>query len=161
MSNHDLIFPYAAHFDEWLTQQGYPHPAVRPGNRLPTFDDIDWALAAYPELEIEPRWSSDDSRSVVEKNQIGYALYFEHLNWKTHMAEPESDFMTVRGSRHWEFALLIKLGERCGQLVLYPDTGEPAVILDSDSDLRRIDQEWSEASSRPDPWAYLYEPLYS
>src|SRR5258708_4325120 len=98
MSNHDLIFPYAAHFDEWLTQQGYPHPAVRPGNRLPTFDDIDWALAAYPELEIEPRWSSDDSRSVVEKNQIGYALYFEHLNWKTHMAEPESDFMTVRGS---------------------------------------------------------------
>ena len=157
MANFDLVFPHATHYEQWLAEQGYPYPAMRQGNRLPTKGDVAWALASYPALEVEAKWSTDDMLTVVERGKTGSVLSIE---WNDYGTQPGREFLTMRGEYLWEVTLLVKLCERCSQLVLYPDTGFPAVILDSGSDAHRVDTLWQEACCRPDSWSYLHELLY-
>ncbi|MDZ4689578.1 MAG: hypothetical protein SH850_31260 [Planctomycetaceae bacterium] len=43
MGNWHVVIPYDERATEWLTSQGFQHPASLPNNRLPTFAEIEEA----------------------------------------------------------------------------------------------------------------------
>ena len=47
-------------------------------------------------------------------------------------------FFTVKGDYEHELPLVIALAGTCGQLVIYPDTGAVAVIVDSADDAATV-----------------------
>jgi hypothetical protein len=57
--------------------------------------------------------------------------------------------------------LLVKiLSRKCGQLLVYPDTGSPAVIVEPDMDIHRTEKVWQESHDLPDPRKYFYEKMW-
>lgn len=158
MANYDYVFAYDTRYEQWLTQQGYSHPAVQPANRLLATGDLKWALATYPSLTFDGRFTF--GRYIHEQGNDAYVLCIEGFDWNDDMAQPGECFK-VRGDPLWEFTLLVKLCQRCGQLLLYPDTGSPAVILNATNDPEQIHTLWREAYTRDDGWLYLHQKLYS
>src|SRR4051794_20633106 len=46
VANWDIVLAYDEQASDWLASQGYGHPPVRPGNRLPTFAEVEEAAVA-------------------------------------------------------------------------------------------------------------------
>jgi hypothetical protein len=58
-----------------------------------------------------------------------------------------------------ELQLLEILSHDCGQLLLYPDTGAPAVIVEPGLDVKRVGSLWEASLKQDDCWAYFYERI--
>ena len=126
MANWHLVVAYDERATEWLAAEGYRHPPARPGNRLPTRDEIEEAARA---LGIGP-----DAPLRVEG--VGVA-----------------DSFTVRGDLVLELRLLRRLSERSGQLWVYPDSGSPAIVVDPTTDPEAVAAAWLQSQAAEDPWA--------
>ncbi len=124
MANWHLVTTYDERAAEWLAGQGFQHPLARPGNRLPTLDEIEAAIHA---LAIGP----DD----LLVDGVGIA-----------------DSFTVRGDMVAELRLVRLLSERSGQLWVYPDCGSPAVVVDPATDPEAVAASWLQSLDAPDPW---------
>ena len=46
MANWHLVFAYDSRATDWLADRGFPHPPARPGNRMPTSEEVRSAAAA-------------------------------------------------------------------------------------------------------------------
>ena len=57
-------------------------------------------------------------------------------------------------------ALLIRLCGRCGQLVLWPDTGEPPIVLDASMDPQELDELHGRASEEEVSWRWFFQQAY-
>jgi hypothetical protein len=69
-------------------------------------------------------------------------------------------YIALRYSRDWEIAIAAKLCQRCGQLVIYPDSGASAIILDENSDIEHYVYVWKQSWKQDDDWRYVHELLY-
>jgi hypothetical protein len=141
VSNWDFVLPYNHDASAWLTEQGYPHPSPRAENRLPSTSEIKWAMAELGIDTDEPLIVIDDFDG--NDDEFVPAEYFK-----------------IKGSRLVEIQLLTKLCERCGQLWLYPDTGEPSIVLDARMRPESILILHRESLDEDDPWAAFYESAY-
>jgi hypothetical protein len=59
LANWHFVMPYDEAAADWLAANGYPHPPARPGNRLPTWAEVEQAVECFgvpPDapLAIEP-----------------------------------------------------------------------------------------------------------
>lgn len=131
MANWDIVLPYDNRATDWLSDFGYPHPAARPGNRLPSDEEL---RLAWNALGL----GSDDPLLVDRYDEA----------------------MSVRGDMVLELRFLRLLSERCGQLWLYPDTGYPAIIVDASLIPEQVASMWLEALAADDCWAVFYEQAY-
>lgn len=135
VANKDFVFPYDRKAADWLSTQGLPHPTVRPGNRLPTEAE---AAKAWAVLGLTP-----DS-----------PLHFE-------FTDADRRCFTIRGDLVLELRLLRLLCEACGQLWLYPDTGEPPIVVDSTLLPERTDAEYRRALASEDSWTSFHRSVYA
>ncbi len=126
MANWHLVVPYDERAADWLASQGYAHPAVKPGNRLPTLAEIEQTARS---LEIGP-----DAPLLIDG--AGFA-----------------DSFTIRGDLVLELRLLRKLSELAGQLWVYPDCGSPAIVVDPATDPEAVAAAWLRSLDSDDPWA--------
>lgn len=134
MANKDFVFAYDQRAADWLQEQGLPHPAARQVNRLPTEAEVAKALGA---LRLTPRSS---------------------LQVEFPGAVPNC--FTIRGDLVLELRLLRLLCEACGQLWLYPDTGDPAIVVDSTLLPERTDAEYQRALAAEDSWGAFHGSVY-
>jgi hypothetical protein len=65
----------------------------------------------------------------------------------------------MHGDFEVELELLAILSRRCGQLLLYPDTGNPAVIVLPGMDVGRAFKLWEAALEQEDSWEYFYSRM--
>lgn len=124
MANWHVVLAYDERATKWLAEQGYQHPPARPGNRLPTENEIEEAVRALG---------------------IGSDVYVDGVG--------VGDSFTVRGDLVAELRLVRRLSEQAGQLWVYPDCGSPAIVVDPDTDPNSVAAAWLRSLDSPDPWA--------
>jgi hypothetical protein len=161
MANYDVVFPYDERMRSWLEQQGYPYPGIRSGYRLPTTGDMKWAFRQLDDSPIDyPRlgpnmWSSLD---FVAPRVSAYAETIDHFYWDDDLAEPWNETFTFRhGAGLLGMTLIVTLCQRCGQFMLYHDSGYPAIILDKDDDPHVAHELRERAGTQPDSWTWLFQ----
>ena len=141
MGNWDLAIRYDERATSWLASQGWPHPPARGENRDATTGDIVWALKET---------GYDESPPVI---------LIDGIDWNiTHFVP--TDGFTIRGDRLAAIRVLQKLAEKCGQIWLYPDTGEPAIIVDESTDPDSIFCLHVTCQSVEDSWEEFYRKAY-
>jgi hypothetical protein len=141
MGNWDLAIRYDERATSWLTSQELPHPRARSQNRHPTTSDIIWAL-----------------------QETGYAksppvILIDGIDWNAPQFAAGDGF-TIRGDRLAAIRVLKKLAQRCGQIWLYPDTGEPAIVVDESTDPESIFHLHAACTSVQDSWEKFYRKAY-
>lgn len=141
MANWDFVFAYDERAAGWLDEQGYPRPEVLSGNRLPTTADVKWA-------------ASRDSATPEE-----YPLLIDDFDWENNEFVPDDAFK-LRGEFNLELEFLTKLCQRCGQLWVYMDTGEPAIVVDDSMSPIVIAETYRKAATMEDSWQYFHEHMY-
>jgi hypothetical protein len=156
MANFDLVSSYDEEFASWLEEQGYPHPAVRSGNEMPTTADMKWALKSEHELSF--KYPRDAEGELYGEDEDGQTFSISGFDWEEERTIP-GDYFTIRGSDVL-LPVLVRLCGRCGQLLLYPDSGDPAIILDASLDAEAVAEVYAEANEQEDPWAYFFEQMY-
>jgi hypothetical protein len=139
MGNWDYVFPLNQEAIEWLDNEQLPHPPLLRGNRMPTTREISDAVALL----------GDVSQSL----QID--LDFRDLDCVP------GECIRIRGEIVTELRLLRCLAESCGQLWMYPDTGEIAVIVDVSIDPITAGRLWREAVEGNYDWPYFYRQMYA
>lgn len=133
MANWDFILPYDGEAADWLGRQGYPHPPVRAGNRLPT-----WAEVARV---VEALGLPNDAPLAAEMSQDGETL-------------------KMRGELLLELGLLRGLCAACGQLWLYPDCGSPAIVVDATILPGAVAEAWHASLDAEDCWQAFHQRVY-
>jgi hypothetical protein len=151
MANYDFVMPYKSEMEAWLRKNGYPHPKVNPLNRLPIRQEIFDAIASVGWLAVE----DDDSEEFFAVPKENPARSYE-----IRIGEG-SESITMHGHFKTELLIVEILSHRCGQLLLYPDTGSPAVIVQPGIDIEVTDRLWREAEQRRDSWEYFFARMYS
>lgn len=106
MSNWDFITAFNTEASEWLDKQNLPHP-LPSISRMPTTEQITAAWKTF-----------DESGSV----------WIDGFKWDDPTYQPEHGFK-MRGDRATALHILKSICRDCGQLWMYPDTGEPAIIV--------------------------------
>ncbi len=159
MANWDFVFSYDARWEQWLAEQGYPHPPVLPCNRIPTTGDMKWALAAQGNLVLDYP-AGKDRFYVYEQGAEGWTLCIDRFDWSDDNVTPD-DFFKIRYWCELYFALLVTLCQRCGQLITYPDTGFTGIILDASCDPKAITLLYEEADKNDYDWERFFHKLYS
>jgi len=154
MGNWEHVLPYSADYAQWLGQQGYPCPLALPDNREPTTDDILWALSHYPTLRI----IIDPPYLRASEDALSYVLQIEGFDWNKPTAVPK--YFAMRGDAFWEIALITTRSQRCGQLVIFPDTGASSLVLDAASDPDYYAAVWTQSFAEDDDWMYIHQTLY-
>jgi hypothetical protein len=71
----------------------------------------------------------------------------------------DSDAIRMHGSFQTELKLLEILSHTCGQLVLYPDTGDPAVVVEPGMDVEKVYRLWTKAIGQLGSWEYFYRHM--
>jgi hypothetical protein len=157
MSNFNLVFVYAQSDADWLEERGHPHPAVRPGNCMPTTADMKWALESFDDLVFD--YPRGEEELTVDK-EGGGGMQIGGFDWDAPNTIPGDNFV-IRGGRE-VLQLLTKLCERCGQLYFYPDTGDPPIILDASLDPAAVYDLWREVceGEPEDAWRIFFEEMY-
>jgi hypothetical protein len=138
VANWDFVFSFDQRAANWLDEQDLPHPAVFPGNRLPSAAEV---VAAWRRFDC------------------GQRLLIDNFNWDDESFVPDHAFK-LRGDRLVALRILVKLAEQCGQLWMYPDTGEPAIIVDSALDPERACELHEEAAKAQDSWQIFYRRMH-
>jgi hypothetical protein len=158
MANWDFVWGYDKDDAAWLHDRGYFHPAVRPGNVMPTTAEMNWALEAEETLVFDYPRSDGQFWAKQEGKPSRTCLVLEGFDWDDDRSIP-GDYFTVRGS-DVVLSVLIRLCAKCGQLYFYPDTGDPAIVLDASLDARAVAELHAEACEMLDGWAYFFEQMY-
>jgi hypothetical protein len=156
MSNYDFVMPYDVRMEAWLNEQGYPAPRVSPQNRFPTKQEILEAVVSVGTLELQD--SDADEFFVIKKGTKvggGYQIRIGCSDWGA-LGSSDTGSITMNGYLVTELTLLEILSRDCGQLLLYPDTGAPAVIVQPGMDAEKISELWNDAYDRQDSWEYFY-----
>ena len=133
MAHWDFIFPYNDEAADWLMGQGYPHPPVRPGNRLPTWAEVEGAVLAL---------GLQDTMSL--------AMMMDH----------DGDCLKGRGDLLLELRVVHSLCQECGQLWIYPDTGLPAIVVDAFVSPEGLAEIWLACQDLEDNWQVFHERAY-
>jgi hypothetical protein len=129
VANWHFVFPYDEAAADWLAGEGFPHPPARPGNRLPTWTEVEDAAKA---VGIPP-----DAPLAIELSTDGESL-------------------KMRGEVLLELRVLRRVSELCGQLWVYPDCGSPALVIDSSSSPEPLAAAWLASLSAEDSWRAFY-----
>lgn len=158
MANWDLVSPYTAEDAAWLRNLGLPHPAVRPGNQMPTTADMKWALEADDRLVFEYPREDEELYAWVEGTQPRDGLVAHGFDWDADHSIPGDHFF-IRGSEV-VLSVLVRLCGRCGQLFCVPDSGAPAVVLDATLDTAAVRELYDEACARVDSWEFFFKQMY-
>ena len=162
VSNHDFVMAYTQDYATWLDERGYPRPAVREGNRLPAPAEILAVLRAVPggELRVTEPYVFLSPRGSGPGG--GYWLRLEAPAWSSW--EDESwdapDYFTITPGGEHELAVVIALAATCGQLLIYPDSGTVAMIVDSADDPAALTHLLAEADREPDQWQAFHRLRY-
>jgi len=161
MSNYDFVRPYDARMKTWLAARGYPHPNVKPRNRFPTRQELFDAIEASGTLETEGFDFDDDEEEffaveIGTPRSKGYEIRIQCFDG---LGESSNDAITMHGNIRTELTLLELLSHTCGQLLLYPDTGDPAVVVEPGMDVARVYSLWTNANRQLDPWEYFYRNM--
>jgi hypothetical protein len=155
MANFDLVFVYdkkgAAEFEE----RGLPHPKVGAKNEMPNANDLLWAIDSLEFADYDRIPYSDNDELLVDHIDAGYGIRIAGFDWANRHYVPGEDF-AIYGHRLLSLAILIKLCERCGQLLVYPDTGEPPIVLDATMNADAVDTLHSQSES----WEEFFEAMY-
>jgi hypothetical protein len=159
MANFDLVLPYDERMEVWLRERRYPFPRATPHNRIPTKQEIIDAIESTGTHEVECAGERDFF--AVRKGAVGrgYEIRIGCSNWKRLGASATDSFTMHGGFFKTELVVLEILPHKCGQLLLYPDTGSPAVIIQPGMDVERTDRIWHEAHQEDDSWTYFYENM--
>ena len=129
MANWHFVFPYGQDAADWLASEGYPHPPVRPGNRLPTWAEVERAVRI---LRLPP-----DAPLVIKPSADGESLL-------------------MRGDMLLELRVVRWLSEFCGQQWVYPDCGSPAIVIDASSSPEPLARAWLASLIAEDSWRSFY-----
>lgn len=156
MANYDFVTPYDAAMAQWLKEQGYPHPIVRASNRFPAKEEIQQAIAKTGSLEVQDAEAREffAVKKGTERGK-GYETRVGCSDWDR-LGQSSKDSITMHGSFRAELLIVEMLSHRCGQLLLYPDTGDPAVIVEPGMDVDRVFRLWKEATARADSWEHFF-----
>ena len=138
MANWDLITAYNSEASDWLSGENlpHPHPSV---SRMPTTQQI---VAA---------WESLDNSELV---------LIDGFEWDDSTYTPDGRFR-MRGDRIVQLQILKSVCKYCGQLWLYPDTGEPAIIVDETIDPGNVCQFHQQCSQYENSWERFYRGQYA
>jgi hypothetical protein len=160
MANYDFVLPYSEEFDKWLLDRGYPHPIANPGSRFPTKQEVIDAILSIGTLRVERAEEKEFFAVNMESNANGvYEIRIGCSDWDS-LGQSDKDSITMHGGCiGLELMLLEVLSHRCGQLLLHPDTGAPAIIVQPDMDSKGIAWLWKEACKQSNPWKYFYEKV--
>jgi hypothetical protein len=164
VSNYDLVRAYDEDYARWLDERGHPRPAVCEGNRLPTPSEVLAVLGEIPDSELEvkvgdpyvflcPEGSGRNGPYWL-RSQAPARSSWEDETWDA------LGYFTVRGGWERELLVVIALTARCGQLLIYPDTGAVAVIVDSQDDPSTVTHLLDEAANEPDEWQAFHRLRY-
>jgi hypothetical protein len=145
MPNWTYVFPYNQEVRDDLVKQGLPCPAINAGNRPPTAAEVTTA--------------SEQLRDLLEQHPIAVECFDSDFDWE----RPDSVATTlcVLGDWHGHWHLLLALAEICGQLMYWPGSGAPGLILEPGMDPQVIDDAYREAVERDNSWEYLFRSLYA
>jgi hypothetical protein len=138
MGNWDFVFRYDESAASWLAEQGCEAPAVAGPSRLPTAAEV---MRAWAEFDTDQELLIDD------------------FDWDSPESVPDQAFK-LRGSRLVALKVLVRLSGACGQFWLYPDTGEPAIVVSPTLDAERADRLHEESRDHDDSWRFFYNSLY-
>jgi hypothetical protein len=159
MANFDLVGCYNKKDAGDLRNRKLPHPKLRAKNQMPTTADLRWALDSLERASYD-RWPYDeDGELVVQDEEADNWIRIDGFDWTKPNSIPGDSF-TVYGRGTLTLAILIKLCERCGQLFLYPDSGEPPIILDASMDANEVNSLHQEANEYEDSWSFFFEEMY-
>jgi hypothetical protein len=160
LANWDFVFPYNQEHKEWFLQQNLPHPDVMVGNRLPTTADMKWALEQREDIIFDYPPGCEEM-VVYERNATGYEICISGFDWAIDTALPQHDSFKMRWMGVLRSAILTSLCQRCGQLLMWPDTGVPAIIFQADQDSLVVAKIWSDSIVHEEnAWAHFFERMY-
>lgn len=158
MANFDLIYSYSSEIAEEFAEHGLPHPAVAPGNEMPSTDQLYQVLDELPHADYEPPTEPVD-QLMVRDIEEDYGIAIASFDWLDRQSIPGDHFI-VYGRGLITFEILLALSESCGPLVLYPDSGEPPVILSQGMDAQTVYELHQKAIEREDGCEWLTEQIY-
>ena len=179
MANHDFLLVYDEAVHTWLRGEGCSVPPVRPGNRYPTKEEVTAAVEAQglqavvqgESIDVVPApespatvkkmtklvefWDCVDGRLVERGSPLARLVTIHSFHWDELNVEEKAS-ITMRGNFPLELFIVRELTDRCGQLVVYPDTGDPPVIVEPGDDIGRKASIWVEQVKTDDSWAEFY-----
>jgi hypothetical protein len=143
-----------------LREEQYPHPVPSPANRFPTKQEIIDAISRSGAFRVEDE-EADEFFAVPKTSHVAgeYATRISCCPDWDRLGGKETDSITMHGDLRAELVLLEILSHKCGQLVLHPDTGCPAVIVEPGMDVERAAALWDDAVEQNNCWAYFYERM--
>jgi len=142
--------------ESWLTLHEYPHPQVKAGNRLPTKVEIINAIemtGSFRAQDVDRKEFFAISREPAPGGE--YEVRIGCSDWERLNISGNAS-ITMHGNFEVELTLLEILSHRCGQLLLYPDTGDPCVVVEPGMDVGTVFALWKEAIKRIDAWQYFF-----
>lgn len=142
MANWDYVFVYTQEGADALAALGVAHPTVREGNRLPTTGEVRQAIAECGDLTAE---IVGDRLYLSEAGADGWSLCLDHFDWSDEANVPETHFR-IRYQSLAQIKLLVLLCRRCGQLLVWPDTGDLPMVLEGTDDAATVFEQYEDAS---------------
>jgi hypothetical protein len=158
VANFDLVLTYTEDVAAEFRNNGLPHPPVAAGNEMPSTNDLLWALESLDNADYDVPERGEGDLDVSD-TQGRHRFRIGGFDWEDRRTTPGDSFV-IYGRGPLSFALLIKLCERCGQLVLYPDSGDPAVVFDAEWDVQAVYELYCEAVREEDSWRFFFEQAY-
>ena len=161
VANYDFIFPYVTEFASELRERRYHVPPVWSGNRFPTKFEIIQAILSIGEFDV--KGAEQEEFFVVKKDasaRDAYEISVSSFHWDS-LGQSKSASITVSGGTLGLKLLLLEvLSHNCGQLVLHPESGDPAVVVFPGMDIQHIEALWREARRHPDAWGKFFMTAY-
>ncbi len=144
----------------WLTSTSYSFTTRDPRRTSRSAgcrnaNDLLWAIDSLEFADYDRIPSSEDDELLVDHVEDGYGIRIAGFDWVNRHYVP-GDHFAIYGRSPLSLAILIKLCERCGQLLVYPDTGEPPIVLDATMDADGVYTLHSESES----WEECFEEMY-
>jgi hypothetical protein len=157
VSNYDMMVPYDERMASWLKERGYSCPAVAAMNRFPRKEEVIRAIESTGRLTVE---NGDRKEFFAVKKGTkpggGYEIRIHCSNW-ARVGESDTDSIMMHGANMTVQLILLEiLSHICGQLLIYPDTGAPAIIVEPRMDTERIARLWEDSLKQHDCWDYFY-----
>lgn len=159
MANFELVFVYNREAAADFRKRGLPHPKVRRGNQMATTADLRWAIDELDFATFDDRPRGDEEWSV-QHAEDEYWIRICGFDWDMPNSIPGESFVIYGGTTKLALAILIKLAERCGQLLVYPDSGAPPIVIDEDLDADEVHTIYSEFECEPDAWNLFFQEMY-
>lgn len=138
MANWDLVTAFNSESADWLDGVNLPHP-MPSVSRMPTTQ------------RMKAAWQTFDTAK---------ALLIDGFDWDDPDYIPGDGFK-MRGNRKIQLYILKSICKYCGQLLMYPDTGEPAIIVDETIEPSSVAHFHEECNKHDDSWERFYRGQYA